>query len=47
LPPKRVDRAGGGTSLKPACSGISQLFATHTSPAGSMARSVRICSPPI
>ena len=47
LPPKRVDSAGGGTFLKPTCSGLSQLFATHTFPAGSMARSVRICNPPM
>src|SRR5208282_1493912 len=46
LAPKRVDRAGSGTSLKP-CSGRSQLFATHTLPAGSTATSVMICSPPM
>ena len=46
LPPKRVDSAGSGTFLKP-CSGISQLFATYTLPAGSMATSVMICNPPM
>ena len=37
LPPNRVDSAGGGTFLKPTCSGISQLFATHTLPGGGSA----------
>ncbi len=45
LPPKRVDSAGSG-ALKPSF-GISQLFATHTLPAGSMATSVMICYPPM
>src|SRR5271165_1685849 len=46
LPPKRVASAGSGTSLKP-WSGLSQLFATHTLPAGSTATSVMVCNPPM
>src|SRR5271157_802672 len=46
LAPKRVDRAGSGTSFMPS-SGRSQLFATHTLPAGSMATSVMIFCPPM
>src|SRR5271168_4476060 len=47
LPPKRVASDASGTLLKP-WSGFSQLFATHTFPAGSITTSVMAaCNPPM
>jgi hypothetical protein len=47
LPPKRVASDASGTLLKPS-PGLSQLFATHTFPAGSTTTSVMaVCNPPM
>src|SRR5436305_6917068 len=46
LPPQRVEAVSAGTSGPAHAWGSSQLFATQTLPAGSIATTVMCCSPP-